>query len=200
VTGGVFERLRGAILPDLAQRAQAENRSDIRCWSAACASGEEVYTLRILWDLDVALRHRSLELTVIGTDIDETLLRRARAAHYARSSLKDLPEVFLAQAFERCGELYAVRAPHRRGITFVQQDLRHETPPGAFDLVLCRNAAFTYFVPALQRCVLDRIAGVLAPGGYLVLGAREQIPDATGVFEPDAVSPQILRYRRTASS
>jgi chemotaxis protein methyltransferase CheR len=196
----VFERLRRAILPDLAQRAQADKRFVIRCWSAGCASGEEAYTLRILWDLEVALRYPSLDLSVIGTDVDETMLRRARAARYLRSSLRDLPQAFLAQAFERCGEFYRVRAPHRRGITFVQQDLRHETPRGGFDLVLCRNAAFTYFAPDLQHRVVAWMAAALAPGGYLVVGAGEDVPDAASFFEADAASREILLCRRNIAT
>jgi chemotaxis protein methyltransferase CheR len=190
---GVFERIREGVLPDLARRAEREGRSLIRCWSAGCASGEEAYTLAIVWGLAVAPRFPSLDLRIIGTDVDETVLSRAQAGNYERSSLKELPESVISQAFERHGEHYSVRAPHRQCVTFLRQDLRRETPPGAFDLVLCRNLAFTYFAPALQRKVLARIAAALAPGGYLVVGAHEKLPDETSAFEPDASSPQIFR-------
>jgi chemotaxis protein methyltransferase CheR len=192
---GAFERLRDCVLPDLARKAGSEGRSLIRCWSAGCASGEEVYTLRIAWDLAVAACFPYLDLSIIGTDIDEVVLRRARAASYVRSSLRELPEAFISQAFERRGEGWSVRGHHRRSVTFLRQDLRQEIPPGRFDLVLCRNLAFTYFAPDLQRSALARITAALAPRGYLIIGAREELPDGTAAFECDAVSPQILRRR-----
>jgi chemotaxis protein methyltransferase CheR len=193
---GVFERLREGVLPDLARRAEREGRSLIRCWSAGCASGEEVYTLEIAWNLAVAPRFPSLDLAIIGTDVDETVLSRARVGTYERSSLKELPESVISQTLERRGDIYSVRALHRRGVTFLRQDLRRETPPAPFDLVLCRNLAFTYFAPDLQRKILARIAAALAPGGYLVVGAHEKLPDETSAFEPDAHSRQIFRSRR----
>ena len=66
----------------------------------------------------------------------------------------------------------------RARITFLVQDLRKEAPDGPFDLVLCRNVAFTYFDVPLQREVLARIESVLAPGGELVIGKGESLPSA----------------------
>jgi len=74
----VFGVLRECVLPRLAQRAEQERR-DVTCWSAGCASGEEVYTLRIVWDLSLADAHRGVALALLGTDVDETMLARASA-------------------------------------------------------------------------------------------------------------------------
>jgi chemotaxis protein methyltransferase CheR len=191
----VFERLRDCVLPALAQKAGAEGRSLVHCWSAGCASGEEVYSVKIAWDLTIAARFPSLGLAIIGTDIDEIVLSRARTASYARSTLGELPEGFIPQAFERRGELWSVRALHRHGVTFLRQNLRQEAPAGPFDLVLCRNAAFTYFAPDLQQRVLARIANVLTPGGYLIIGARETLPADAYAFEIHSGSRQIFRRR-----
>ncbi|HZA01402.1 MAG TPA: CheR family methyltransferase [Hyphomicrobiaceae bacterium] len=190
---GVFGGLQDCVLPSLARKAGSDGRSLIRCWSAGCASGEEVYSLKIVWDLTLAARFPSLDLSIIGTDIDDIVLSRARAASYARSSLGELPEAFISQAFERRGELWNVRGVHRRGVTFLRQDLRQEAPAGPFDLVLCRNVAFTYFAPDLQRSVSARIATVLAPGGYLIIGAHEALTEDTLAFESHSGSHQIFR-------
>ena len=192
---GVFERLRAGVLPELAQRAETEGRSSLRCWSAGCASGEEVYTLRIIWDLTAASHFPSLDIAIIGTDTDEVMLSRARAGLYRTSSLRELPAAFISQAFERRCELWTVREHHRRGVTFLKQDLRHQAPAGPFDLVLCRNLPFTYFAADLQRSVLARIKAALTPGGYLIIGAREKLPDKTTAFECDPVARQIY-WRR----
>jgi chemotaxis protein methyltransferase CheR len=71
----------------------------------------------------------------------------------------------------------------RRRVTVCEHDLDDEPPAGPFDLVLCRNVAFTYFAPNRQRAVLARLGRALRPGGALVIGLHEQLPELEG-FEP----------------
>ena len=189
----VFEALEGRVLPDIAARTRSEKRL-ARFWSAGCASGEEPYTLKILWDLAVAPAFPGVECAVVATDVDETVLKRARKACYARGSLRELPEALLRQGFEQSGSLFCVRHHHREGVNFVLQDLRSEAPDGRFDLILCRNVAFTYFEPPLQVEALDRILGLLAKPGYLVIGAQERLPHETSDLSPLSGVPQIFRY------
>jgi chemotaxis protein methyltransferase CheR len=170
----VFDMLGTQILPELADTARRENRA-IRCWSAGCASGEEVYTLKILWDLDVQPAVSQATLEVIGTDADKVVLERATEGCYSRGSLKDVPAHWLA-AFIRTDHLLCVRDVHREGVVFSLQDIRSTLPAGPFDLILCRNLVLTYFEPQLQDAMLDRIDVLLRAGGYLVVGAHEQLP------------------------
>ena len=69
-------------------------------------------------------------------------------------------------------------------MTIASHDLRDPPPPGPFDLVLCRNGAFTYFAPAAQRAVLERVGGAVRPGGALVIGLHEALPDPPAPYEP----------------
>ncbi|MHC4932157.1 MAG: CheR family methyltransferase, partial [Planctomycetota bacterium] len=85
----VFERLGSAVLPGLAAR-------ELRCWSAGCASGEEPYSVAILWRIGLASK---APLRLLATDSDPHLLERATAAVYRRSSLRELPEAWIARAF-----------------------------------------------------------------------------------------------------
>jgi chemotaxis protein methyltransferase CheR len=192
----VFEALGRRVLPVLAARARAEARGELRAWSAGCGSGEEVYSLRALWQLEVAPHHPKLRLHVIGTDAEETCIARARRGCYAASSLRELPADWRERVFaaspdsEQPGEV-CVRAPFREGVELRKQDLRRAMPEGPFDLVLCRNLAFTYFDTELQREVLEGILLRLAPGGALVIGVHEHLPlarDAAGP-EPARVAP-----------
>ena len=64
------------------------------------------------------------------------------------------------------------------------QDVRKETPPGPFDLILCRNLVLTYFEEALQREVVEKLSAVLRAGGALVIGSRENLPAASVEFVP----------------
>lgn len=153
---GVFAALRASVLPDIAARASQEGRN-VRIWSAGCASGEEPYTIKILWDLEVAVAYPTVALSIVASDADDEMLRRARESHFASSSLHELPPSFVEKVFEQVGTSYRVKARHREGIEFVNQDLRLEMPANLFDLILCRYVAFTYFAVPLQRDLTMRM-------------------------------------------
>jgi chemotaxis protein methyltransferase CheR len=178
---GVFDSLNEFVLPDIAARAQREQR-DARAWSIGCASGEEPYALKIVWDLQVAPRFPRVALLVTATDVDDGVLQRAHRGCYNANSLRELPPSLREQAFDLVDRQYCVRPLHRKGVTFLRQDVRGDMPEGVFDLVLCRNLVFTYFAPALQQTTLDRILERLRPRGYLVIGRHERLsPGAVGL-------------------
>lgn len=175
----VFDGLGAEVLPALARRAQR-----LECWSAGCASGEEPYTLALQWRLQLAARLPGVAFRVLGTDIDARLLERARAGCYGAGSLEALPAAWREQAFEQRGRLHCLRAPLRREVEFARQDLLAALPEREFDLVLCRNLAFTYFDAEGARRALERIASRLRPGGALVIGLHENLPAPAAGFEP----------------
>jgi chemotaxis protein methyltransferase CheR len=191
---GVFEALRARVLPAIATRAKREGR-EARIWSAGCASGEEPYTLKILWDLEVAESCRGVSLCLIATDIDVTMLARAREACFEPTSLHELPPHLVEQAFDRAGHRFRVNPRHREGINFFDQDLRTEAPNALFDLILCRFVAFTYFASPLREQVLTRIVDRLLPNGYLAIGTHERLPANSAALMPLAGAPQIFQKR-----
>jgi chemotaxis protein methyltransferase CheR len=185
----VFERLCADVLPGIAQRARDQQR-DAQCWSAGCASGEEPYTLRLLWDLKTAAAAR---LTIVATDVDNAVLERARRGCYSGASLLELPPDLVARGFAEGHQSFRILERHRRDITFMRHDVRSDAIPGSFDLILCRNLAFTYFAPRLQCQVLERLAERLRPNGCLVIGAHERLPcRAATRLTPLAAAPYIL--------
>jgi chemotaxis protein methyltransferase CheR len=179
----VFRTIHEVVMPAIADAA-ARDRRDARCWSAGCASGEEVYTLRLLWDLELSDRYRGVDFVVLGTDLEEAVLARAHAGCYEAGSLRELPPALIEQCFEQRDGLFCVEARYRHGISFGQQDIRRDMPPGPFDLILCRNLVLTYFAPALQVRVMRDMA---------VIGAHEALPDEVAGFVPVRACPQILR-------
>lgn len=190
----VFAALRERVLPDIAARGEREHRT-VRIWSAGCASGEEPYTLKILWDLDVAGSHPSVLVSITATDFDQAVLARAREACFETSSLHELPPHIVMRAFDQTGAWFCVKSQHREGIEFLSQDLRSEAPIPPFDLILCRYLAFTYFALPLQRDVLARIVDLLVPNGYLVIGTHERLPDNGNALMPLAGAPHIFSKR-----
>jgi chemotaxis protein methyltransferase CheR len=189
----VWETLRDDVIPTLAGDALAAGEHRLRCWSLGCASGEEPYTLSILWTLALAERHPRLSLEVIATDVDEEVLDRARVGIYESGSLRELPESTLDEAFERHEEAYRLRERFRAPVEFRKADVRDALPGGAFRLLLCRNLVFTYFDEELQRETLDRLLTSLVPGGAFVVAPHEQLP-AGAPLEP--WFPRLGIYRR----
>jgi chemotaxis protein methyltransferase CheR len=187
----VFEILRRCVLPDIAARAIREGRA-AHIWSAGCASGEEPYTVKILWDLEVARSFPEAALSIAATDVEKTMLARARDGYFGPTSLHELPQDVVNQAFDQVGTLLCVKRHHREGVEFVEQDLRVEASTALFDLILCRYLAFTYFALPLQKTVLDRILNQLLPGGYLVIGTNERLPEGSASLSPLAGAPQIF--------
>jgi len=174
---GVFDALREPLLPEVLEAARARGESVLRVWSAGCASGEEPYSLAVLFRLGLRPRFPDFRLELVATDADAALLERARRGCYRRATLRELPPEWVAQAFSpRDGEL-CLRPELREGLDFRCEDLRQRMPEGPFHLVLCRNVAFTYFAPPVQREVLARLLERLAPGGLLVIGAHESLPE-----------------------
>jgi len=192
---GVFAFLQRDVLPELATRALARGSDTVEVWSAGCASGEEAYTLAIIWQLELARRFPSLALRILATDVDDAMLARARNGSYTESSLRELPERWRAAAFTRHDQHYRVQDAFKHQVTVARHHLRNPPPPGPFDLVLCRNLAFTYFDRALQRTTATRLAAALRAGGALVLGAHEALPPGLSQFEPWGESTRT--YRRT---
>jgi chemotaxis protein methyltransferase CheR len=191
----VFAFLERDVLPALARRAAVEGRS-LAAWSAGCASGEEPYTLALVWALAVAAAFPGLALDVVATDLDPVMVDRARAACYEPGSLRDLPEAWRHQAFDCRDGRFCLKAELRRRVELMQHDLRAGAPDGPFDLVLCRNVAFTYFDPERQEEVAAMLAGCLRPGGALVVGAHESLPPGEEGFSPWPDGPGVYLRRR----
>lgn len=172
---GVWDTLRDGVLPALADAALAAGDGELRCWSIGCASGEEPYTLSILWSLALAHRYPELRFRIVATDVDPRVLERARAAEYAAGTLRDFPSGWLSHAFEQCNGLFRLRERFREAVEFRLEDVRLAVPAETFSVVLCRNLVCTYFDDGLQRSTLERILERLDRGGVFVLGRHEQL-------------------------
>jgi chemotaxis protein methyltransferase CheR len=99
-------------------------------------------------------------------------------------------------AFVRRGDEYCLGDRWKAGVEFREEDLRKEMPPGPFDLVLCRNVAFTYFDAALQRRTADRLALQISSEGFLVVGRHETVPAGAPYV---VCAPGLGVYKRAAS-
>ncbi len=172
----MFAFLEQEVLPALVRQAIARHDDCLKVWSVGCGSGEEPYTIALIWAIQLQSRFPEMKLRILGTDVDPNMQRRARQACYRYSSIKNLPEAWRRQAFTKREDIYCLKPDYRRHVQFLKQDVRVEMPADRFDLVLCRNLVFTYFDEVLQRQVLDRMRDVIKTGGALVIGVHESLP------------------------
>lgn len=194
----VFATLAQEVLPSLVPAVRERGDSALRIWSAGCGSGEEPYTLAVLWAIELQSRFPEMTLDIVATDADLRMIRRALDARYKFSSLKDLPESWRNLVFAREDDTFCIKPEYTREIKFLEQDIRQEQPGGHFDLVLCRNLAFTYYDDALQRQVLRRIVTAMHGGAALVLGVHEHLPE--GAQELSIWLDKQRVYRKSSST
>ena len=173
---GVFHAIEQSVLPELIRACSGTGASELRIWSAGCGSGEEPYTLAMIWRFCFASRYPKLRIRIQGTDADPLLLNRARRACYPPSSLKELPNPWRQKAFYTTDNLFCLRDEYKKDVIFLWQDIRNTTPQGLFHIILCRNLAFTYFTYETQNKILDRLSHKLHNEGALVIGIHENLP------------------------
>lgn len=178
----MFAYLENDVLPALAEQTTDRRQESLRVWSAGSSSGEEPYTIALVWILRLQSIFPRLRLEIIATDTDPNMIRRANAACYLYSSIKNLPADWCEQAFVKQDEQFCLKSEYSRDVRISEQDVRMEMPGGQFDLVMCRNLVFTYFEEAQQRQILDRMLDGIQSGGALVIGIHEELPEDTKGF------------------
>ncbi|HET6371267.1 MAG TPA: CheR family methyltransferase, partial [Nitrospiria bacterium] len=110
-------------------------------------------------------------------------IERARRGCYPKSAIKDLPENWREEAFDTQNNEFCLKTEYREPVLFLLQDIRRTVPEGRFDLILCRNVAFTYFDDLLQREIFKKVMDKLIPGGGLVIGSTETLPEEVAGLE-----------------
>lgn len=191
----VYDFLLKTVLPTLIDHALNADRPTIRVWSAGCASGEEPYTLSIMWQLRLAHLAQGIQMEIVGTDIRPLVLERARIAQYSTSAMKDLPASWREKAFESAGDELVLLPRFRSNVEFIQHDIRQGPPAGLFDLAMCRYLSFTYFDDAGQRETTRTLARAVRPQGALTLGSKEDLPPDEPGFQDWA--PPLRIYKRS---
>ena len=188
-----FAAFRDVIIPAAAQRGPV-----LRVWSAACATGQEPYSLSIQMD-ECAGPARRLGLEILATDISSRCVAIARAGRYSEFEVqRGLSRAQLLKYFERDGPAWRVGPRVRSPIRWGRFNLLDSPAEfGRFDAVFCRNVLI-YFDATTRREVLRQIASVLVDGGHLVVGTAETVLGFADGFTSVAGAPGV--YAKTAAS
>lgn len=186
-----FETLATHVVPPLVERARPDE--PIRLWVPGCASGEEAYSLAMLFMETIRRSGKRTGLQIFATDIDAEALEVARAGIYPVSATAELPAEYLRQFFARDGDHVSVKKSVREAVVFAAQNLIIDPPFSRLDFVSCRNLLI-YLDNEVQTKVIRLFHFALREGGYLFLGNSETIGQRADMFR--AVSKKWRIYRR----
>jgi chemotaxis protein methyltransferase CheR len=174
----VYEALRKEVIPELIRYKKECGIQSLRIWSAGCATGEEPYSLSMLF-MDALAREKRPEdwsLRITATDLDDKALDKARIGRY--DMVKPPEGLMLDDYFTRDGDRYVVKEEIKRPVRFLLMDIMKNPPLRHLDLILCRNLLI-YFEREKQYRILDIFKSCLRHGGFLVLGKSEAIIGAS---------------------
>ena len=193
----VWEELAETLLPEALDRLGPDE--PVRVWSAACATGEEAYSLAILLHGLLGDEAYKRRVKVYATDIDESALAVARLGRYAPAALEGLPAEQRTGYFEPDGELLRFRADLRPSLIFGRHDLLRDAPISRVLLLSCRNVLM-YFTADTQTQVLERFSFALHEHGLLMLGRAEMLLTQSALFTPVNLPQRIFRPRRSGTA
>ena len=177
-----FEHFRNVIMPVLL--AARPPRRPIRIWCAAAATGQEPYSLAMsLKEMGDKVTGREIE--IVATEFSTQVLEKAKTGLFSQFEVqRGLPIRLLIKYFAQLGDTWQINPDVRAMVQFRAFNLLHDFAPlGRFDLVFCRNVLI-YFDHETKTQVLDRVARITEPDGYLVLGAAETVVGLTESFRP----------------
>jgi chemotaxis protein methyltransferase CheR len=177
-----FDHFRDAIMPEVLKARAA--RKSVRIWCAAGSTGQEPYSLAMcLKEMSAALAGWRVE--IIATDLSQEVLEKSKSGVYSQFEVqRGLPIQMLVKYFKQTGELWQISQEIRSMVQHRQLNLLHDfSQLGTFDVIFCRNVLI-YFDQDTKINIFGRLARIMEPDGFLVLGAAETVVGLTDVFKP----------------
>jgi two-component system CheB/CheR fusion protein len=187
-----FQKLAEEVLPALLDNRR--NDDPIRVWSSGCASGEEAYSLAILFAEALDKAGRSLEVKIFATDIDRDALEFAGTGIFPETIAADVSPERLKRFFTHANGKYRVTRQIREMVVFAPHNVTKDPPFTRIDLIACRNLLI-YLKPVLQKKLFALFRFALKPGGTLLLGSSESVGDFANQFRTVDTRWKIYQLR-----
>lgn len=187
----VFDYLAETIVPDMVLGCSLDR--PLRIWIAGCSTGEEVYSLAMLFQEKIAAAKHNIKLQIFASDVDEDAVASAREGLYPEAIEADVSPARLARFFTKEGHNYRILPALRSMAVFTVQDVLTDPPFSRLDMVSCRNLLI-YLRPEAQARAISVFQFALREGGILLLGGSETIGNDDGRFE--VISKQARLYRQ----
>jgi chemotaxis protein methyltransferase CheR len=188
---GPFDVLQRHALPELARKREKSKR--LRIWSAGCSTGQEVYSLAMLF-AEAPEQWRGWTIDILGTDVSTACVDRARSGVFTQFEIqRGLGINQMIKWFDEVADGWRAVEPLRKPVRFQVHNLLEPVPhPGDFDVVLCRNVLL-YLSPEKKAMAFERIAGAMAEDGWLMLGAGETVIGQTKRLGADVNARGLYR-------
>ncbi|WP_425579535.1 CheR family methyltransferase [Streptomyces coacervatus] len=184
--------LQREVMPELL--AQTGTDEEIRVWSAGCSSGEEAYSLAIMFAETLGFDETLERVKIYGTDVDDEALRDARSGLYPAKVLAQLDPELRDKYFDQSGARFVFRPDLRRRVIFGRHDITRDAPISRLDLLVCRNTLM-YFNVEAQTQIVDRFRFALRENGFLFLGKAEMLLNDTERFDVVSMRQRVFRRR-----
>lgn len=168
-----FEAFENYFLPFL--KKTRHQKKQLKIWCAACSSGQEAYSLAMIMN-EKKEEFKSWSIDILGTDLSPSMIKKAKRARFTQFEVqRGLPEAYLSKYFKENDCEWQLVPDVRNKVKFQIRNLIDDFQEfGPFDVIFCRNV-LVYFDPPTKARVLEKISKVLAPDGFLVLGASETV-------------------------
>lgn len=192
----VFDVLANEIIPDLIRKHPADQ--PLRIWTAGCSTGEETYSLAILFREAINEANLNINLQIFASDVDPNAIATAREGIYPDTIEADVSPERLARFFSFENHTYKASSDLRASVIFTVQDVLTDPPFSRLDFISCRNLLI-YLSPEAQAKVISLFHFSLRQGGVLLLGNSETVGANDGRFEviskPERLYRRIGRHR-----
>ena len=195
----LWNMLRENVLPALIN--ELPNGYVLRAWVTGCSTGEEAYSLAIVFKeaLEKAKKGKNLSLQIFATDLDAAAIEKARRGVFSSNIVADVSPERISRYFIAEADTYRVNAAIREMVVFAPQNLIKDPPFTKLDLLTCRNVLI-YMEPALQNKLLKLFNYSLNPGGIMILGTAETLGNQQEGFEEFDARLKIFKRKVTPLS
>ena len=189
---GFFEKLKYNAIYKIIERTKEND--PIRVWSAGCSTGEEAYSLAILFQEAMEELQTKRDVKIFATDVDSKSIEKASKGIYSENIIDDVSADRLAKFFVKQNDQYQIVREIRRMIVFATHNMFSDPPFGKLDLICCRNVMI-YFQPVLRRGLFAIFHSALKNNGYLFLGKSETAGEYVSLFKPVCGAEKIYIHK-----
>ena len=187
-----FEKLKYNAIYKIVERAK--EKEPIRVWSAGCSTGEEAYSIAILFQEAMEELQVKRDVKIFATDVDSKSIEQASKGIYSENIIDDVSADRLAKFFVKQNDQYQISREIRRMIVFATHNMFSDPPFGKLDLICCRNVMI-YFQPVLRRGLFAIFHSALKNNGFLFLGKSETAGEYVSLFKPMCSAEKIYIHK-----
>ena len=193
----VWEMLREKVLPEMIKKLP--NGYQMRAWVTGCSSGEEAYSLAIVFKevMEDLGKSKNISLQIFATDIDNDAVERARKGFFQKNITSDVSPERINRFFSTEGEGYRINTSIREMVVFASQNVVRDPPFTKLDILTCRNMLI-YMEPELQKKLMTLFSFSLNPDGILLIGTSETLDSQNEAF--NVIDSKLKIFKRSATN